>query len=73
MSGEIMHFVLRDGRKAVLKITVNEYASAWKLARDTTLVILIPVVDEDGNVKRISIRDFERLRVNGFAAQRKAG
>lgn len=67
-----MNFVLRDGRKAVVKITAIEYATAWKLARDTSLVITVPVIDGEGNVERIPITDFEKLRINGFATQRKA-
>lgn len=68
----LMHFVLRDGRKAVVLITVIEYATAWKLAQNTSLTITIPTEDEDGNVKNVDIREFEKLRVNGFAARRRA-
>ena len=72
MSHEIRHFVLRDGSKATLKITVEQYAKAWKLAADTNLVILVPVVNPEGEVTHIPIREFEKERINGFAAQRKA-
>lgn len=67
-----MHFVLKDGRKAVVLITAIQYATAWKLARDTSLKITIAVEDEDGNVKDMDINEFERLRINGFADKRRA-
>jgi len=67
----VMHFILRDGRKAAVLITPIEYATAWKLATSTSLNITIAVEDEDGNVKDVDIYEFERLRVNGFAQQRR--
>ena len=68
----LMHFVLRDGRKATVLTTPIEYATAWRIARNTSINVSIPVEDEDGNVKELDIREFEKLRVNGFAQKRRA-
>ena len=66
-----MHFVLNDGCTAAVLITPIEYARAWKMAQDTTLEILVQVVNPDGVLKKLDIREFEKKRLNGFAQQRK--